>query len=153
MYFDESGICYFIPYDMDRTYGLQAKNHGMSDKSPLDTWNLQGDGNRSNLLKKTIDRSSSSFRNKYLSKIKTISTSVLDYDKFMEVFNTVYNNYKDDVVPTIKTLEYTYDMKSSNPFFHLIFDGEKIRENDSTDFNNAVLSYFNKKQKVIDNNC
>lgn len=154
MYFDELGMCYFIPYDMDRTFGLQAKNHDMAYKTPLDTWNLQGDGNRSKLLRKTIDVDNSTIRNKYLAKIKELSTEILDADKFTEYYNVIYENYKDDIVPTIKTLIYDYEDKTSNPFYHLIIgEGEYIKYQDSTSNNHAFDSYFSKKQEVINKNC
>lgn len=154
MYFDESGVCYFIPYDMDRTFGLQAKIHDMANKTPLDTWNLQGDGNRSKLLKKTIDISNSSIRAKYLSKIKSLSNEILNVNKFKEYYDVIYSHYKDDIIPTVKTLVYEYDDKTSNPFYHLIIgNGEYIKYKDSTNNNNAFDSYFSKKQEVIDKNC
>ena len=154
MYFDDFGTCWFIPYDMDRTFGLQAKMHDMAYKTPLDTWNLQGDGNRSKLLKKTIDISNSSIRNKYLAKIKELAPLILDVDKFKECYDTIYNNYKDDIVPTIKTLEYDNEDKTSNPFYHLIVGkGEYIKYQDSTTHNHAFDSYFSKKQEIINKNC
>ena len=154
MYFDDFGTCWFIPYDMDRTFGLQAKMHDMAYKTPLDTWNLQGDGNRSKLLKKTIDISNSIIRNKYLAKIKELAPLILDVDKFKECYDTIYNNYKDDIVPTIKTLEYDNEDKTSNPFYHLIVGkGEYIKYQDSTTHNHAFDSYFSKKQEIINKNC
>ena len=154
MYFDESEICYFIPYDMDRTFGLQAKMHDMANKKPLDTWNLQGDNNRSKLLKKTIDVSNSTIRTKYLSKIKELSSTVLNKNKFKEYYDVIYTNYKDDIVPTMTTLVYDFEDKTSNPFYHLIIgNGEYIKYQDSTANNNAFDSYFSKKQEVINKNC
>lgn len=154
MYFDDFGTCWFIPYDMDRTFGLQAKMHDMAYKTPLDTWNLQGDGNRSKLLKKTIDISNSIIRNKYLAKIKELAPLILDVDKFKECYDIIYNNYKDDIVPTIKTLEYDNEDKTSNPFYHLIVGkGEYIKYQDSTTHNHAFDSYFSKKQEIINKNC
>ena len=152
MYFAEDGLCYFIPYDMDRTFGLQAKMHNMADKKPLDTWNLQGTNNRSNLLKKTLDVSKGSLRTKYVTKVKELAPNILNVDEFKSIFDLIYNNYKDDVVPTISTLEYDYEDKTSNPFYHLIIgNGEYIKYQDSTSNNNAFDSYFNKKQSVINN--
>lgn len=154
MYFDESGLCYFIPYDMDRTFGLQAKMHNMANLKPLDKWNLQGSGNRSKLLQKTIDLANTTTRTKYLAKIKEISKDVLDTKTFTKYYDIIYANYKDDVLPTMKTLVYEYEDKTSNPFYHLIIgDGLYIKYNDSTSNNNAFDSYVSKKQAVIDANC
>jgi hypothetical protein len=154
MYFDENGICYFIPYDMDRTFGLQAKIHDMANIKPLATWNLQGDGNRSKLLKKTIDVSNSNIRTKYLLKVKELSSKVLNTNKFKEFYDIIYKNYKDEIIPTMKTLVYDYEDKTSNPFYHLIIgNGEYIKFKDSTANNNAFDSYFSKKQEIINKNC
>lgn len=154
MYFDENEICYFIPYDMDRTFGLQAKMHDMANIKPLSTWNLQGDGNRSKLLKKTIDVSNSNIRTKYLLKVKELSSKVLNTNKFKEFYDIIYKNYKDEIIPTMKTLVYDYEDKTSNPFYHLIIgNGEYIKFKDSTANNNAFDSYFSKKQEIINKNC
>lgn len=152
MYFDEQGICYFIPYDMDRTFGLQAKMHDMAYKTPVDTWNLQGSGNRSNLLKKTIDISNSSLRNEYIARCKELAPSILDAEKFKATYELIYNNYKNDIIPTMKTLKYNYEEKTSNPFYHLIVgNGEYIKYKDSTSVTHAFDSYFAKKKEVIKN--
>ena len=152
MYFDEQGICYFIPYDMDRTFGLQAKMHDMAYKTPVDTWNLQGSGNRSNLLKKTIDISNSSLRNEYIARCKELAPSILNVEKFKATYELIYNNYKNDIIPTMKTLKYNYEDKTSNPFYHLIVgNGEYIKYKDSTSVTHAFDSYFAKKKEVIKN--
>lgn len=152
MYFDESGICYFMPFDMDRTFGLLSKHRGMATIKPLDKYNLQGDNNRSNLLKKTIDVKGSVIQKKYLERIKEISTGVLNKDKFEEVYYNIYNNYKDDVRPTIQTLEYRYETDvDQNTFYHLIHE-ELITLNDSTNYNYTYSEYIKQKQRIVDRN-
>ena len=151
MYFDESGVCYFMPFDMDRTYGLLSKHRNMALVVPLDKYNLQGANNRSNLLKKTIDVKNSTIQKKYLAKIKEISTGVLNEDKFNEVYYKIFNNYKDDIMPTMPTLNYNDDMNLDNNFYHLIH-GELITLNDSTEYNYTFKEYIVEKQQTVNKN-
>ena len=124
LYFDNNNICYFIPYDMDRTFGVQAKDHDMANRTPLQMWNLQGDGNLSNLLKKTIYKSGSTLAPKYVEKIKEIASTILNEDNFRKVYDLIYQNYGEEF-----GIVYT-DGGSDSP-------------------NNAIPSYFEKKLNAI----
>ena len=96
LYFADNGKAYFIPYDMDRCFGIQAKYHNMVVLSYEDYWNLQGDNNKSQLLTKTIFRNNSEAKTKFITKIKEIAPSVLNIDNFKNsTYNYIYNNYKD----------------------------------------------------------
>ena len=148
MYFDESGICYFMPFDMDRTFGLQSKHRNMASRTPFDTYNLQGYNNRSNLLKRTIDVKDSEFRSKYHARIKEISKGVLNEEKFYTIYNSIYSNYKDDIMPTMPTLAYHYEYNLDNNFCHLIQD-RLITINDSTEYNYTFKEYIAEKQKTV----
>ena len=79
---------------MDRTYGLLSKHRSMASMTPLDKYNLQGSNNRSELLKKTIDVNNSTIQQKYLAKIKEISTGVLNEEKFNDIYYKIYIHYK-----------------------------------------------------------
>ena len=125
MYFDNNNLCYFIPYDMDRTFGIQAKGNDMANRSPLDNWNLQGENNSSQLLKKTIFKNNSHLQEAYLNKIKAIASTVLSEENFQEVYNLIYQNYGD---------QYEIVYSDGGP--------------DSP--NNAFLSYIEKKLAAID---
>ena len=124
LYFDDNGKAYFIPYDMDRCFGIQAKNHGMVDLSYNSDWNLQGDNNRSNLLIKTIFKDGSIAQAKYIAKIQELAPKILDNNVFE---NTVYNN--------------VYSTYSS---FETINTG-----NYPSEANNAPKSYFDNKLETI----
>lgn len=148
MYFDESGICYFMTFDMDRTFGLLSKHRSMASMTPLNTYNLQGNRNRSELLKKTIDVDNTTIQQKYLAKIKEISTGVLNEGKFNDIYHKIYNNYKDDIMPTMPTLIFNYDKDLDNNFYHLIQD-ELITLNDLTYYNYTFKEYVKEKQKTV----
>ena len=96
LYFSDAGLAYFIPYDMDRCFGIQAKVHDMVNKNITDSWNLQGNKNRSNLLLKTIFKNGSEAQKKFIAKVKEIAPSILNFDSFKNnVYNFIYNNYND----------------------------------------------------------
>lgn len=124
LYFGDNGKAYFIPYDMDRCFGIQAKNNDMVNKRYNDYWNLQGDNNKSNLLKKTIFKSESSAQMAYLNKIKAIASSVLNNNSFENnVYNIIYNNYNNIV--------------------------NIDKGNAPAEYNNAPKSYFEQKLALI----
>ena len=124
LYFDNSGICYFIPYDMDRTFGVQAKENNMANREMLDYWNLQGERNMSNLLKKTIFNNDSKLQELFVQKVQEIYEDILNEDNFSIIYNKVYNNYSSYV-------EIVYE------------DGG------GESGNNAIPSYFQKKIEAI----
>ena len=124
LYFGDNGKAYFIPYDMDRCFGIQAKNNDMVNKRYNDYWNLQGDNNKSNLLKKTIFKSGSSAQMAYQNKIKAIASSVLNNNSFENnVYNIIYNNYNNIV--------------------------NIDKGNAPAEYNNAPESYFRQKLALI----
>ena len=109
---------------MDRCFGIQAKNNDMVNKRYNDYWNLQGDNNKSNLLKKTIFKSGSSAQMAYQNKIKAIASSVLNNNSFENnVYNIIYNNYNNIV--------------------------NIDKGNAPAEYNNAPESYFRQKLALI----
>ena len=124
LYFGNDGLAYFIPYDMDRCFGIQAKNYDMVNKRYTDSWNLQGDNNKSNLLLKTIFKSGSVSQKAYQDKIKAIASNVLDNKSFENnVYNYIFNNYG--------------------------YTGNINKGNAPAEFNNAPKSYFEQKLALI----
>ncbi len=124
LYFNDLGIAYFIPYDMDRCFGIQAKDHDMVSLSPTNYYNLQGDNNKSNLLIKTIFKNNSIAQEKYLNKLKEIASDILNIDNFKDsVYDYIYDNYHN-----------SYDISLGNK---------------PENRNNAPESYFTQKIKLI----
>ena len=97
LYFADNGKAYFIPYDMDRTFGIEAKTNAMALREITDSWNLQGFSNQSNLLLKTIFKDGSEAQAKYVAKVKELASGVLNFDLFKTtVYDVVFANYGED---------------------------------------------------------
>ena len=99
-------------------------------------------------IKRTIDVKDSEFRSKYHVRIKEISKGVLNEEKFYTIYNLIYSNYKDDIMPTMPTLAYHYEYNLDNNFCHLIQD-RLITINDSTEYNYTFKEYIAEKQKTV----
>lgn len=139
IYFGEDYLAYFLPYDMDKSFGIQYMINGqnMSTIKPNDTWILQA--SRSRIFTRTID-ANTTFNARYLAKIKSLSTKVLNYDNFMDVYNNIYRNYQNDVNPTMSTLSNKYCTT--------------LNLNDSGNNSNIAISeYFKVKQQIVNQTC
>lgn len=181
IYFGDDALAYFIPYDMDRTYGIAAssqadksdlENSHMCFMMPLAKFNLQNLDNRSNLIKRTIDITNSRLQKAYLARIKELAPSVLNYAKFEEIYNKLYKNYKDDITPTLPSLmnyinsfEDIYDLDKYYNHIKISIELGKNMMIDLTGCQNVSdpnvywgasyipKAYFEIKQQTVDKYC
>ena len=156
LYFDnQNHKCYLMPYDMDKTFGIAAKNHDMDKLEPLDTMNLQGYDNRSRLLIKTIDIYNSSLQKGYLEKVKSLYKEVLNYDNFVATYNQLYAHYKDDIKPTLISLPASFNKHLEEKYFyHLIYAkeaGKYMNLTNAYGYSITAKDYFENKEETIKN--
>ena len=156
LYFDNlNHKCYMMPYDMDKTFGIAAKNHDMDKVEPLDTMNLQGYDNRSRLLIKTIDIYNSTLQKGYLEKVKSLYKEVLNYDNFVATYNQLYEHYKDDIKPTLINLPASFDKHLEEKYFyHLIYAkeaGKYMNLTNAYGYSITAKDYFENKEETIKN--
>lgn len=98
----DNGKAVFIPYDMDRGFGVNTWNpygNGMTTDSPFQNYNVCGD-QRNPLFKKTI-QNNGFFKNEYIDVLKFVAQSeMLTTAKFKERFDIAAALYSDDSTPS-----------------------------------------------------
>ncbi|MBQ3061797.1 MAG: CotH kinase family protein [Lachnospiraceae bacterium] len=106
VYFKKSdGKAIFIPYDYDRCFGhtggYNPDGQCMTSVSPFETRAVGAREGDVNQMFMQIVTESGYYVDEYVAELKRLMDSEwLTYDKFLEIYNKIETNYKDNAVPT-----------------------------------------------------
>ena len=155
LYFNNlNHLCYLMPYDTDKTFGIANNERDMDEIKPLDTMNYQGDDNRSRLLKKTIDIKDSALQKAYLAKISEIYKDVLDIDAFMNIYNKLHKHYKDNIEPNLFDVPTSFaNEKAQKYYLHIIYGREAktyMSASHAYGYSITIGEYFTNKIQTIE---